>query len=359
MRHMARRPWVLGCIVLGCGSWAPELLQGEGTSAEAGAAGWAYEPDANGGGGRAGGARSSQSAGGWVALPGEPGGSDASLAGESGGALDEASAGDSAGGSDASCPDRVGGSCASARGGRQANTTGGRAGTEPTAGRGGAVGAGRSGGGGVGGAGRSTGGSMAVAGRAAAGGAGHGEGGVTNHAGTTGAAGSGALDSTAPVLWFSEYVEGSGSNKALEIQAGTDADLGDCELATYSNGLTTPRTLALSGTLSAGSVYVLCSSAVAGAPGTHCDRSTNLGFNGNDAVALSCLGAVLDVIGELGVDPGEGWTSGDVSTVNTTLRRRCGVEHGDPDGSDPFDPALEWGALPVDTLDGLGDPACF
>jgi hypothetical protein len=157
---------------------------------------------------------------------------------------------------------------------------------------------------------------------------------------------------------FSEYLEGSGSYKALELRAAVGASLSGCELATYYNGATSPSTLALDGVIGATGVYVLCSSSLASVAGVRCDRSTNLSFNGNDAVSLVCDGLTLDVIGQIGFDPGVAWSTGDVSTANQTLRRRCGVEQGDSDGSEAFDPSREWVALPADTFDGLGDPAC-
>jgi hypothetical protein len=77
-------------------------------------------------------------------------------------------------------------------------------------------------------------------------------------------------------------------------------------------------------------------------------------WSGNDAVALRRAGVVIDVIGQVGVDPGAEWGSGDASTADNTLRRRPAIESGDPDGSDPFDPALGWTGHPIDAFDGLG-----
>ncbi len=63
----------------------------------------------------------------------------------------------------------------------------------------------------------------------------------------------------------------------------------------------------------------------------------------------------MDVIGQIGTNPGSAWQNGAVQTVDQTLRRRVDVTSGDADGSDAFDPAAEWLAFPVDTFDGLGD----
>lgn len=158
-----------------------------------------------------------------------------------------------------------------------------------------------------------------------------------------------------PELFFSEYLEGTGSTKALEIYVAAADSLEGCDLLTYFNGGLEPGRLALHGPVMAGDVYVLCSSQLAQAEPERCDRSTNLTFNGNDSVALVCAGTVLDVFGQIGFDPGAAW--GDGLSVDHTLRRNCGVKRGRVDGSAPFDPSLEWLALPVDPSD-LGSRSC-
>jgi hypothetical protein len=216
----------------------------------------------------------------------------------------------------------------------------------------------------------SSGGRGSGGGRAASGGVGSsaGGGGATSDAGSAGSAGSAGIagsagtSSAAPApmlgeLVFSEYVEGSASYKALELYAARAVSLSGCALATYYNGSSSPSRLALEGELAAGAVTVLCSPSLATLLGAVCGRSTSLSFNGNDAVALECGGVTLDAIGVAGFDPGTGWSGGDASTLNQTLRRRCDAG---PDASlsDAFEPSLEWLALPADTFDGLGDPTC-
>jgi hypothetical protein len=173
--------------------------------------------------------------------------------------------------------------------------------------------------------------------------------------GEGGGAGSGPSDAP-PALFFSEYVEGSGSFKALEIYAAEAASLEGCEVQTYSNGKLEPSRLALHGTLAGGAVQVLCSSALATAQPTVCDRPTNLNFNGNDALGLSCRGVLLDVIGQIGVDPGDAW--GDGATADHTLRRRCSVTSGRNDASQPFEPDAEWLVFGADDTSDLGVYAC-
>jgi hypothetical protein len=130
-----------------------------------------------------------------------------------------------------------------------------------------------------------------------------------------------------------------------------------CRLVTYFNGGTAGSGILLDAAVTASSPYVLCSSQLAALLGAVCTRTTNLTFNGDDAIAIECGGVNVDVVGQIGVDPGDGWGSGDASTLNHTLRRRCPAA-ADPDGSNAFEPSDAWEALPVDTFDGLGQADC-
>jgi hypothetical protein len=178
-------------------------------------------------------------------------------------------------------------------------------------------------------------------------------------AGPSAAGSEGTVAKAPPTLWFSEYVEGSSSNKALEITALAHSELDGCKVSTYFNGKLEATVVAtLSGTLEAGQVLTLCTSALKEKLPDTCTQIGNLTFNGDDAVTLSCDGTVLDVIGQLGVDPGAAWGTEPNSTVDHTLRRKCTVQSGDPLGDDPFDPSTEWEAFPVDTFGGLGSLGC-
>jgi hypothetical protein len=157
-------------------------------------------------------------------------------------------------------------------------------------------------------------------------------------------------------LLFSEYVEGSKSNKALEIFALSSGSLEGCELQTYSNGKTDPSRLALHGSLETAEVTTLCTKDLAEAEPLRCARSTSLLFNGDDALALSCNGVLQDTFGEIGVDPGESWGTG--ATVDHTLQRRCSVTHGRVDLQPPFAIDAEWITFGVDTFSDLGKRSC-
>jgi hypothetical protein len=153
-------------------------------------------------------------------------------------------------------------------------------------------------------------------------------------------------------LLFSEYLEGSGSFKALELYAVTASSLEGCELQTYFNGKSEPSHLALHGSLAPGTMQVLCSSALADKQPERCDRSTNLTFNGDDGLVLSCAGAIQDSIGQIGVDPGAAWGGG--ATADHTLRRHCELQLGRAEASSPYDPLPEWNVLGPDVFTDLG-----
>lgn len=159
-------------------------------------------------------------------------------------------------------------------------------------------------------------------------------------------------------LFISEYIEGSGYNKALEFYNGTTGsiDLSAYEVQFYFNGSTSAgRTINLSGTVAPGEVFVLAHASADAAVLAVTDQ-TDAGswYNGNDAVVLLNGGTSIDAIGQIGVDPGSEWGSGVTSTQNNSLRRMAAVTTGDSDAYNTFDPASEWEGFAQDTFDGLG-----
>ncbi|MFW5955214.1 MAG: lamin tail domain-containing protein, partial [Rhodothermales bacterium] len=160
-------------------------------------------------------------------------------------------------------------------------------------------------------------------------------------------------------IFFSEYVEGSSFNNAIEIHngTGTAVDLSDYSVATYFNGaMTEGSSVTLSGTLADGDVYVIAHSSADAAITAAADLLTTgvVNFNGDDAVVLRKGTSVIDVIGQVGVDPGTEWGSGLTSTADNTLRRKEASCTGDTDPDDAFDPAAHYEGLAQDTFDGLG-----
>jgi predicted extracellular nuclease len=164
-------------------------------------------------------------------------------------------------------------------------------------------------------------------------------------------------------LFFSEYIEGSSNNKALEIFNGTGAPVdlatGGYNVQMFFNGATTATlTINLNGNVANGDVFVLAQSSANATILAQADQTNGSGwFNGDDAVVLRKGTTVLDVIGQIGIDPGTEWGTGLTSTADNTLRRKASVQTGDTNGSDAFDPAVAWDGFATDTFDGLGTHA--
>lgn len=170
--------------------------------------------------------------------------------------------------------------------------------------------------------------------------------------------------SAAPAeLFFSEYVEGSANNKALEIYNGTGAPVdlaaGGYVVQMYFNGGTSAGLgIALAGTIAPGDVFVLAQAAAdPGILAAADQTNANAWFNGDDAVVLrkgGSNGSIIDVIGRIGSDPGSEWGNALISTADNTLRRKAAIDRGDTLADDSFDPALEWDGYATNSFDGLG-----
>lgn len=156
-------------------------------------------------------------------------------------------------------------------------------------------------------------------------------------------------------LFFSEYVEGSSNNKAIEIYngTGTTVDLSTYTVEIYNNGAPTPNNSeSLAGTLADGDVLVIANSSADAAILAEADLTSAVTFfNGDDALVLKNSGTVIDAFGQVGVDPGSEWTGGG---LNDTLRRKATVCSGDTDATDAFDASAEWDTFAQDTFGGLG-----
>jgi uncharacterized protein len=164
-------------------------------------------------------------------------------------------------------------------------------------------------------------------------------------------------------LFFSEYLEGTSNNKALEIYNPTTqtVSLSSYTVKLYSNGTTTvSNLLTLTGTLNAGEALVIVNASLTltiSAPQVITSSVTN--FNGDDAITLEKSGAVIDRIGQVGFKPTSpsAWTSGALSTLDQTLRRKNTIVVGDPNPTAVFVVSDQWEAAPAPVLNnasGLG-----
>jgi len=163
-------------------------------------------------------------------------------------------------------------------------------------------------------------------------------------------------------LFFSEYIEGTNFNKALEIYNGTGSAInlsaGSYNVQMFFNGSASAGlSRSLNGTVAPGDVFVFALDNADPLILAQADQTDNAGWcNGDDAVVLSKGSTILDVIGQIGFDPGSEWGTGLISTQNNTTRRLSSTIMGDTNGSDAFDPSLEWLGIPKDDLSGGGLP---
>lgn len=164
---------------------------------------------------------------------------------------------------------------------------------------------------------------------------------TTNSSGGTG---------TATDLLFSEYIEGSSNNKALEIanNTGSSVSMSIYTIKKQTNGAGSWSTgLALSGTLSSGSKYVIVNSSISStcfltSAANISTTATELTFNGNDAVGLFKNGVLIDIIGTF-----SGGTANFAADV--TLRRKSIVTSP----TTTFNLSSQWDSYTTDTCNNL------
>jgi endonuclease I len=157
--------------------------------------------------------------------------------------------------------------------------------------------------------------------------------------------------STATELLFSEYIEGSSNNKALEIanMTGAAINLSVYTIKKQTNGAGAWSTgLTLSGTLNSGSKFTVVNSSIASScystsSANISTTATELTFNGNDAVGLFKNGVLIDIIGTF-----NGGTANFAADV--TLRRKSTITAP----STTFNLSAQWDSFTTDTCTNLG-----
>lgn len=189
-------------------------------------------------------------------------------------------------------------------------------------------------------------------------------------------------------LFISEYVEGSGNDKAIEIYNPTNSPvvLTGYTLARYSNGSPTivGSTLQLSGTIAPHDVFVVVngqttveqggtSPAVSPAlqlladqlDGPYGANGAPTYMNGDDAITLEKNGVKVDIFGKIGEDPGTAWSTvfpfngaGTWITKDYTLQRKATVNGGVTVNPTAFEALVEYDSLAKDTWTGLGTHTC-
>jgi len=164
------------------------------------------------------------------------------------------------------------------------------------------------------------------------------------------AAGGGSFASE---LFFSEYLEGTSNNKALEIAnftgAPVDLTAGIYSIKRQTNGAGAWSTgLNLTGSLNDGAVFVVVNNLINA--GCYLTASANLStnaaemtFNGNDPIGLFKNGVLIDIIGA--------FNGGAANfSADETLRRKSSITSPNT----TFAKATEWDLYATDTCNGLG-----
>ena len=157
-----------------------------------------------------------------------------------------------------------------------------------------------------------------------------------------------ATDNIINELFFSEYIEGSSNNKAIEIYNGTNEDInleGYC-IELYTNGNTTIQsTENLSGILRSKDVCVLAHSN-ASAEIVRDINSNVCNFNGDDVLILKKGEQIIDSIGTFGTS--NNWAK------DCTMIRKSSIINGDEVVDDEFKKEVEWDIYDIDTFGNLG-----
>ena len=163
-----------------------------------------------------------------------------------------------------------------------------------------------------------------------------------------------------PDLLISEYVEGSASNKYIEIAnyTGAAVNLANYRLRLFSNGAATASSdVLLSGTLNNQSTIVYKNTSAVIYTGTTITNAA-VNYNGDDAVGLYKISTAsyVDIFGRIGEDPGTAWTSGVYSTLDKTLVRNASVTSGITTNPSAGFPTLstEWTQFNTDVVSNLG-----
>ncbi len=165
-------------------------------------------------------------------------------------------------------------------------------------------------------------------------------------------------------LFFSEYIEGSGNNKALEIYNPTSAPISLSDYIIYrnNNGSLTPSdSIKSNAVINAGDVYVIANPTASTQILAVSDTTHTITFyNGDDALFLKKISTsdTLDIIGIIGVDPGSSWAVDTGATAEYTLIRRDSVNKGQKNWTIG---STEWLVFPQNMSDSLGSNtnSCF
>ncbi len=165
-------------------------------------------------------------------------------------------------------------------------------------------------------------------------------------------------------LIISQYVETSSGTtpKGIELLnvsgATIDFSVTELDIKKGGNGGSAASVFSLSlGTLVAGEVMVIGTSDIetylTNEGLTILYETKSFSFNGDDALEIHLGGAIEDMFGTTGSDPGSDWSGGGVSTRNSNIQLLSGITSGDVDGW--TDPSTRFETITTDnSLTGFG-----
>ena len=191
-------------------------------------------------------------------------------------------------------------------------------------------------------------------------------------------------------LFISEYVEGSGNNKAIEVYnpTGSSINLSNYRLIRFSNGSSFSNPIDdidstdLVGTIASYSVHVLVNgqtvtagsspacSPVLQALANQLDHAYGAPtyMNGDDAIGLVRISPykLIDIFGRIGEQPATAWsdvspyigTTGKWWTKDHSMQRKASIKVGVMSNPAAFNPKLEWDSLPRDNWTKLNGHDC-
>ncbi|MBI9041999.1 endonuclease [Lutibacter sp.] len=149
---------------------------------------------------------------------------------------------------------------------------------------------------------------------------------------------------TASELFISEYLEGSGNNKAIEIAnfTGSPVDLSTYTLKLSMNGAAWGSPINLSGILATNDVFVISNNSANATILSATDVTSGvISFNGNDPVGLFKNNVLIDIVGV--------YPSSSIFAENVTLRRKSTITAPNTTYT-----VSEWDSFATDIADGLG-----
>lgn len=166
-----------------------------------------------------------------------------------------------------------------------------------------------------------------------------------------------------PNLFFSEFINGTEYNKAIEIfnPYNESIDLQGYEVRLAVAGSNWEYTQLLTGTLASNDVYVIYNpQANAEIQNVGNISSIVAEFTENDVLGLFYQNQLIDTFGEYLINPVNGWSVAGISgaSANHTLVRKNTVSRGNPDWCSQSGTNVinsEWIVYPVDTFSFLGN----